>query len=269
MRITKLLVALTTIIITIIATATLAYGASTAEFDIQNINKGTFGVKISDTSGKAFKVIVEKDLTRLDYNIDPNGTEQIYPLQLGNGSYKISVLINKSGTQYSTVSSKTIEVKLDNQNTVYLNSIKLINFNKDTEVVKKAKELTKDLTTNQEKINAIYKYVINLYSYDYNKKNLASTYVPNLSEIYKNKKGICYDYAATIAAMLRSIDIPTKLVMGSSAYVSVYHAWNEVYDENTKKWNVLDATKGSVYSKAGKTVTTFEKADKYTSKYYY
>lgn len=269
MRKRKLLLTFIIIIVLVISTATIGYSASDVNLDTDNINKGVLGVSLSDTSGKAFKLMVEKDAAKMFYDIDPDGTEQTFPLQLGNGSYKITVLINKIGTQYTVVMSKIIEVEIDDQNSVYLNSIKLINFNNDTKVVQKSKEITKNLTTDKQKIDAVYQYVIKQYSYDYNKKNLASTYVPSLNSIYEAKKGICYDYASTVAAMLRSVGIPTKLVMGSSANVTTYHAWNEVYDRDTQKWNVLDATKGSIYIKAGQKVMTYEAADKYQAKYYY
>ncbi|MFC0215350.1 transglutaminase-like domain-containing protein [Paenibacillus chartarius] len=39
-------------------------------------------------------------------------------------------------------------------------------------------------------------------------------FVPNLDQVFDDSKGICYDYAATFAAMARSAGIPTRLVMG-------------------------------------------------------
>ncbi len=45
--------------------------------------------------------------------------------------------------------------------------------------------------------------------------------------------------------MLRSIDIPTKLVMGYKNDIEKYHAWNEVYLDG--KWINLDTTYDSAY----------------------
>ena len=57
-----------------------------------------------------------------------------------------------------------------------------------------AKKITKDLKTSEEKINAVYKFVTETYTYDFDKiANLESTYKPELDKIYENKKGICYD----------------------------------------------------------------------------
>ncbi|MGI6627015.1 MAG: transglutaminase-like domain-containing protein [Bacillota bacterium] len=46
-------------------------------------------------------------------------------------------------------------------------------------------------------------------------------------------KGICFDYSSLLASMLRSLDVPTKLVTGYVAPDYLYHAWNEVYIEGT------------------------------------
>ena len=40
--------------------------------------------------------------------------------------------------------------------------------------------------------------------------------------------------------MLRSVGVPTKVVTGYTVNATVYHAWNNVYDNS--KWNVVDAT---------------------------
>ena len=64
-------------------------------------------------------------------------------------------------------------------------------------------------------------------------------------------KGICFDYAAVMAAMLRSQNIPCKLVVGFAG--KVYHAWINVYIEGVgwvdqliyfdgKTWSLMDPT---------------------------
>jgi hypothetical protein len=77
---------------------------------------------------------------------------------------------------------------------------------------------------------------------------------PDVDEILKSNKGICFDYASLMAAMLRSLDIPAKLVTGYSSKLSVFHAWNEVYTEETGwmklnemyfdgfEWKLMDST---------------------------
>ena len=80
--------------------------------------------------------------------------------------------------------------------------------------IKKAKDLTKNVKNNQEKVKVIYDYVTKNIKYDDKKANTVETgYIPSIDETLKSQSGICYDYSVLTAAMLRSIDIPTKLVM--------------------------------------------------------
>ena len=65
-------------------------------------------------------------------------------------------------------------------------------------------------------------------NYDYAKaQSVQSGYLPNVDQVLASKTGICFDYAAVMTAMLRSQDIPTKLVVGYTG--DVYHAWVDVY----------------------------------------
>ncbi|MNY81920.1 Transglutaminase-like superfamily protein [compost metagenome] len=53
--------------------------------------------------------------------------------------------------------------------------------------------------------------------------------------------------------MTRSVGIPTKLVMGTSEYVTAYHAWNEVYVN--EEWITIDTTiDAGLISDNGKTM---------------
>ena len=77
-------------------------------------------------------------------------------------------------------------------------------------------------------------------------------YVPDPNKTYNIRTGICFDYASLMCAMLRSQSIPTRLVVGNAS-PDIYHAWNEVYTEETgwitpelllKKsgYNIVDST---------------------------
>ena len=85
----------------------------------------------------------------------------------------------------------------------------------ETIVVKKAKEIVGSKSKELDKVAAVYDYVVNNFSYDYDKaKTVKSGYVPNPDSILSSKKGICLDYASVMVSMLRSQDVPTKLVVG-------------------------------------------------------
>ena len=96
--------------------------------------------------------------------------------------------------------------------------------------MQKGAELHLELQTQIGVVTAIYNYVINNLTYDTAKaQSVQSGYLPNVDVVLAQKKGICFDYAALMTAMLRSQDIPTKLVVGYTG--SLYHAWINVFLE--------------------------------------
>lgn len=227
-----------------------AYAQSTetaGEFDDSKVTSGTIGARYSPDTEKRIKARIQNNTDKYDYDLFGRAIFEYFPLQLGNGEYKISIFENISGTRYRQVKQKAVNAELKNDLSVYLASVQTINWDTDMAVIKKAAELTKGLTTDQQKIEAIYKYIIDTLSYDYDKiKKIDTTYVPAIDEIIKDGKGICYDYSAVFAAMLRSQNIPAKLLKGYSDYVKEYHAWNEVYLADKKQWMVVDTTYDSV-----------------------
>ncbi len=72
--------------------------------------------------------------------------------------------------------------------------------------------------------------------------------------LFKNKIGFCEHYAATLATMLRHLNIPSRVVVGFQGgvpsllgnYITVRgydaHAWVEYYDSLNKRWRRLDPT---------------------------
>ncbi|MNY73998.1 Transglutaminase-like superfamily protein [compost metagenome] len=67
--------------------------------------------------------------------------------------------------------------------------------------------------------------------------------------------------------MLRSVDIPTKLITGRSDYVNEYHAWNQVYLNN--KWVTIDTTVDSSLKKNKKATNMIKDSAKYRQDYQY
>ena len=109
-------------------------------------------------------------------------------------------------------------------------------------------------------------------------KNVESGYLPNLDSVYKSKKGICFDYAATMTAMLRSQGVPTKLVIGYAG--SAYHAWISVYSEKEgwidnviyfdgEKWNRMDPTFASSSNSSSSIMKYIGDGSNYKAKYAY
>ena len=209
---------------------------------------GTVKINVVAKVDKKVKVTIEKG--DLKYNYDLNGDTKIesYPLQWGNGDYTVKILIQASDpSKYSVALKQTYKLALKDEKSPYMNANQLVNYNKDSKVVKKAAELVKNCKTELEKVEAIYKFVIESLEYDSQKAaTVQSGYLPSVDTIVDSKKGICFDYASVLAAMLRSQGIPAKLVMGyvkvPDAKDPVYHAWNEFYLTD-KGWFKLNEMK--------------------------
>ena len=160
-----------------------------------------------------------------------------------NGSYTVKVFENTTGNKYAQAYSTTVDMTLRNVFLPYLYPNQYVNYTADCATVKKAAELTAGKTSDLDKISAVYYFVTDNFTYDYNLANtVQSGYLPNVDQVVADKKGICFDYASVMAAMLRSQGIPTKLVTGYVAPNNAYHAWNEVWVEG-KGW----VKTGSIY----------------------
>ena len=227
------------LLIVILSLSAVANGVQAANdyIDESKVNSGV--IKVNYTSSKGAAIRVSKGNINYDYLLNENN---IFPLQLGNGQYTVSILENVDGNKYKQVSREVVTLNSNNANDVYLQSIQMINWNRDMDAIKKAEELVKNAKTDREKIQAIYNYVINI-SYDYDKASkINSNYIPNIDDVLRLQRGICYDYASLFAGMLRSSGIPTKLVMGHKSDIIEYHAWNEVYLEDANEWIIIDTT---------------------------
>lgn len=212
-----------------------------AWLDTAQLDTGVVGIRYDVPKGISTKLVIKKENISYTYNLNTSSEVEYFALQSNDGTYAISILQHVSGNKYKAMYATTVELKLDNPNSVYLASIQNVNWSESKAVVEKATQLTKDLKTDKEKVKAIYDYVIDTIQYDYDlATKVATGYVPNIDEIFINEQGICYDYAALFAAMSRSAGVPTKLLMGTTEYVTSYHAWNEVYVND--EWITVDTT---------------------------
>ena len=238
-----------------------------SEIDVANINDGYITARSKSKTAKKLKLrtsYVKPSGTQVEYNYDLNGESvwEIYSLQHGNGEYTIRIFENVDGTRYSNIQTVKVEVKYNRENAPFLVPSQNVNYNADSNVVKKAEELCGNVSTDLKKVESIYKYIVETVKYDTEKaKKVAlgqlTGYLPNVDDTLETSKGICFDYSSMFAAMLRSQNVPAKLIMGyvGGSSKPTYHAWNEVYTEETgwikirsevqfkgKNWERMDST---------------------------
>ncbi len=214
------------------------------------------------------------------YTYDLHGKTgyQTFPLTSGSGGYTLSTYEQSSGTEYYTVDTQNITVTLNDEYTPFLYSNQYVNFSESSLAVEKAKELYSYSSNDIEFIESVYNYTIQTIEYDYPKAEQAvngelAGYLPNLDETITSKSGICFDYAAVMAAMLRSQEVPAKLVIGYAG--EIYHAWINVYTDETGwikaiefdgvDWKLMDPT----FADSGGDTTFIGTGDNYAEKYTY
>jgi hypothetical protein len=184
---------------------------------------------------KRCKVIVSAS-SAYQYDILSRGKFVGLPLQMGSGSYTISVYEQVSGSSYAAKMAHSFSVDLASSLKPYLAASIMSDFSRSSALVSKADSLTSGISTQNGRVEAVYKWIVANIDYD---RVLAgsitsgevSVYVPDPNKTYSSRKGICFDYASLMCAMLRSQGIPTRLIVGSTSLG--YHAWNEVYFAGT------------------------------------
>ena len=212
------------------------------------------------------------------YNVTPKKWE-VFPLSEGNGTYKVSLFKNVSGSKYASVLSQSIKVSMKNQFSVFLYPNQYVNYSAAPNAVEKAYQLTKYKKDPLEKVAAIYDYVVDTLTYDKAKAaSVQSGYLPNLDSVLSKKKGICFDYAALMTGMLRSQGVPCKLVVGYAG--SAYHAWISVWSEgsgwidgaiffNGVSWQRMDPTFASSGNRTDSIMQYIGNGSNYSAKYLY
>lgn len=263
------------------ASGTQVQNNGKAIIDYSNAKDGYIMVQVPTAGDKRIKVKV-KGPSGVEYTYDlRRGVYETLPLSDGNGNYKVTVFENVSGTSYATILAADVSAQLKDQFAPFLLPNQYVNYSAQSQVVSvAASEIAKaGAGTTLQKVEAVYKYVVNNFTYDKAKaQSVQSGYLPNVDTVLASKKGICFDYAAVMAAMLRSQGIPTKLVVGFSK--DVYHAWINVYTPETgwvegavffdgQTWKLMDPTFASSAKQSKEIMDYIGNGANYSAKYLY
>lgn len=230
----------------------LTESAGAATVDYSNASCGYISASYSGKSAKAKLRIASGGVT-CDHDLAVTGETEYFPLMQGSGDYRIQIYEQLDGKLYSCALDLSVKLTVADEVEMYLHPNRYSMFDKNSACVKKASEICADAEDDIEKIAAIFGYITDNVTYDYDMAaTVQSGYIPDPDTVLSRKKGICFDYASLFAAMCRSMGIPTRLVIGY-AEKDIYHAWNEVYTEETgwitpellldeKGYNIVDAT---------------------------
>ena len=224
-----------------------------AEIDYSNTQDGYVMVRFLIDSGSDFRArVVNPDGLEYAHFIRNAGEFEVLPLTGGDGEYTIGVFERVEGGRFVQLISVTTTVELDDEFAPFLRPNQNVYFNRGSMVVDVAARLVHGTDDFFERVRLVYFFVVTNIEYDF---ELAATvqagYIPDVDAVLVRGRGICFDYASVMTAMLRSLGIPTQLVIG---YVGdVYHAWINVYSEmdgwvdaliffDGNEWHYMDPT---------------------------
>ena len=250
---------------------------SEAVIDYSHCEEGYIMAQYFGETDKRLKILVKGPTTTYSYNL-PLGEWTVFPLSDGNGIYQVGLYRNTTGTKYAKLMVAEFEVALQDEFAPFLRPNQYVNYVDAPDTMEMGETLCAGLEHPLDKVAAVYDFVVDHLSYDHEKAaQVQSGYLPVLDQVLSEGKGICFDYAALMAAMLRSQQVPCKLVVGYAG--SVYHAWISVWTEENgwidgvvffdgHSWKRMDPTFASSGNRS-QDIMDFIEHGTYTAKYLY
>ncbi len=256
----------------------LVLGNEEVEIDASNLDSGYIGVRYTGDSRKVkLQITPESDIT-YTYDLKLDDRVDFFPFSDGDGHYRIGVYSNVKDTMYAVVYTTELDIVLTDPFAPFLYPNQYVWFTEDMETIDTARMVVNPANSDLEAITNVYNYVISNVDYDWDEaENVQSGYLPVVDEVLDTGKGICFDYAALMAAMLRSQGIPARLEIGYAG--TAYHAWLSAYTEDTgwingiirfdgTDWSLMDPTFAS--NQSSKELENFiGDGDNYRSVYMY
>ncbi len=240
-------------VMTVSSPGTATSANDKAVLDHSNASLGYISATYSGASARAKLRIVCGDVT-YDHDLAVGGVTEYFPLSQGSGDYSVQIYEQIEGRSYSQVLSEPAEftAAIPDDISMYLYPNKYVSFVQSSDCVEYSAEICAGADGTIEKLAAIFSYITDNITYDHElAATVKSGYIPYPDDVLKKGSGICFDYASLFAAMARAQGIPTRLVIGYAT--DIYHAWNEVYTEETgwisaelllarKGYNLVDST---------------------------
>lgn len=263
---------------TVSSPGTEVFTCESGSIDYSNAADGYISVTYTGGSDSAKLRMICGEQT-YDHDI-ALGKADYFPLSCGSGSYTLQLYEHAEGKMYSLLIDKTVKLNVASETEMFLLPNHYVKFDKGSAAVAKSAELCAGKSGTVEKLAAVFTWLTDNVTYD---KELAKTvrsgYCPDPDRTLAAKKGICFDYASLLCAMMRAQGVPTRLAVGYAA-TDIYHAWNEVYTEETgwitpqlllksKGYNIVDATFYASAADKGKISDYISNAGNYSAIYYY
>ena len=260
------------------ASGTTTYENGKVVVDASNISQGYVMIRYNGGKEK-IKIQITKGAVTYTYDLNARDAYEVFPFSEGNGTYSVKVFENVSGNQYAQIFSKELTVNIVDQFLPFLYPNQYVNFSEGNAAVQVGAQVAAGAADEIGIVTNVFHYVVDNLTYDVAKaQSVQSGYLPNIDAVLAARTGICFDYAALMTAMLRSQNIPTKLVVGYTG--SAYHAWVNVYITNVgwvdnaiyfdgHQWSLMDPTFMSSGGKSEQIRKYIGNASNYQAKYSY
>ena len=237
-----------------------AAGSLPAEVSCETAADGFITVQIREDADR-FRVEVQSpDGSRASYPLGNASAENdgsyTIPLTGGSGSYRIDLLEQVPGSsRFAYLSSERLDAETADETAPFLRGNCVVFYEDGDPVTETARNITEGMTSQSAMTQAVYDYVISHVAYDTElAANAPVDYVPSPNSTLEAGTGVAPDYAALLAAMLRSVGIPARMETGYLG--EMYHAWVSVrtdasgtvggaFDVAAGTWSVIDPTLGA------------------------
>ncbi|MCD7948196.1 MAG: transglutaminase-like domain-containing protein [Oscillospiraceae bacterium] len=209
---------------------------------ISNAVGGLVDIRGASSYTEKIKVLITgPDSVVYQYVLPCDDHAYPFPLTAGAGEYRVAIYQNIYDNYYLGMLETTITLRDYAEAALYTAPNIRVPFAKDDAVQQKAAQLCAGKAGNQEKASAVLQFMTERYTYDYKLAEVVAydpDYRVNPQKLLEETSGVCLDFATLYCAMLRSQDVPCKLIFG---YVDAnYHAWVEYHDGG--KWVQEDPT---------------------------
>ncbi len=231
-------------------------GNDEVQLDFSHIKDGYFSARFPGESKRVKLQVTGPNSVTYTYDLIPGDTRfQVIPFTVGSGTYKVGVYSNIEETMYATVFCEELDVQLADEFAPFLYPNQYVWFEQDTEAISLSEKVCASADNDLDAVTNVYYYVTTHVVYDWHEaETVQSGYLPDVDEVLDTGKGICFDYAALMAAMLRSQNIPTRLEIGYAG--TAYHAWISTYITDIgwvdgiiqfdgESWSLMDPTLAS------------------------
>lgn len=234
------------------ADGTIVYESKRVSVDASHTDEGYVMIRYMGDNDRVKLQLEKSGGQTYTYLLSQDRKYEPFSFSSGDGTYALRVYEHVKDDSYILIYTQDLTVHLRDAYLPFLYPNQYVSFTPSSLVAAISEQLCGDTRSDAETIGILYRYVCRNISYDMEKAaDAAYGYLPDVDDILTSGRGICFDYAAVLAAMLRSRGIPARLEIGYAG--EAFHAWVSVYSEEAgrldggvrlreKSWNLLDPT---------------------------